>query len=38
VGFDPNAFLVSALTGGVGFVAFACGKKVSRASRRWSRA
>jgi hypothetical protein len=30
VGFDANAFLLSMLISGVGFVAFAYGKKVSR--------
>ncbi len=30
VGFDANAFLLSMLIGGVGFVAFAYGKKASR--------
>lgn len=30
MGFDANAFLLSMLISGIGFVAFAYGKKVSR--------
>ena len=30
MGFDANAFLLSMLIGGIGFVAFAYGKKLSR--------